>query len=89
MDGAASPSGLNVTAWKRMYTSFKSASADLCDSVASIARRLCSEYVDPSNISSLVAFYKPLTRFVEVKTASPNLYKPPTRFVEIKTASLK
>ena len=49
MDGAASPSGLNVTAWKRMYTSFKSASADLCDSVASIARRLCSEYVDPSN----------------------------------------
>ena len=55
MDGAAGPSVLDVTAWKRMCTSFKSASADLCDSVASTARRLCSEYVDPSNISSLVA----------------------------------
>ena len=34
MDGAAGPSGLDTAAWKRMYTSFKEASADLCKSIA-------------------------------------------------------
>ena len=55
MDGAAGPSGLDATAWKRMCTSFKTASADLCELLANTARRLCSEYVDPSGISALVA----------------------------------
>lgn len=32
VDGAAGPSGLDATAWKRMCISFKTASADLCDS---------------------------------------------------------
>ena len=48
MDGAAGSSGLDATAWKRICTSFKAASADLCESLANTARRLCSEYVDPS-----------------------------------------
>ena len=55
MDGAAGPSGLDAAAWKRMCASFKTASADLCESLASTARRLCSECVDPSGISALVA----------------------------------
>ena len=55
MDGAAGPSGLDATAWKRMCTSFKTSSADLCESLASTARRLCSEYVDLTGISALVA----------------------------------
>ena len=55
MDGAAGPSGLDTAAWKRMCTSFKNASDDLCESLASVSRRLCSEYVDPSGISPLVA----------------------------------
>ena len=55
MDGAAGPSGLDAAAWKHMCTSFKTASADLCESLANTARRLCSEYADPSAISALVA----------------------------------
>ena len=55
MDGAAGPSGLDAAAWKRMCTSFKTVSVDLCESLASTARRLCSEYVDPNGISALVA----------------------------------
>ena len=55
MDGAAGPSGLDAAAWKRLCTSFKKASSDLCDSLASIARRICSGYVDPSGLSVFVA----------------------------------
>ncbi len=50
MDGAAGPSGLDTAAWKRMCTSFKS--TDLCDALASIARRICSCIVDPSHLPS-------------------------------------
>lgn len=46
MDGAAGPSGLDAAAWKCMCCFFKTTSAGLCESIASTARRLCSEYVD-------------------------------------------
>ena len=55
VDGAAGPSGLDAAAWKRLCTSFKSASVNLCDGVACTARRLCSCYVDPSGLSAFVA----------------------------------
>lgn len=55
MDAAAGPSGLDAATWKRMCTSFKSASADLCDALASTARRICSCYVDPKGFSAFVA----------------------------------
>ena len=55
MDGAAGPSGLDSAAWKRMCTSFKSTSADLCEALASIARRICSSFVDPKGLSAFVA----------------------------------
>ena len=57
MDGAAGPSGLDATSWKRLCTSFKGTSADLCDSLAatSTARRICTRYVDPSGPTAFVA----------------------------------
>ena len=55
MDGAAGPSGLDVASWKRLCTFFKSASTDLCESLAATARRICTCYVDPSGLSAFVA----------------------------------
>ena len=54
-DGAAGPSGLDASAWKRMCTSFKSASMELCDALASTAKWICTSYVDPSGLSAFVA----------------------------------
>ena len=51
-DGAAGPSGLDAAAWKRMSTSFKSTSVDLCDAVATIGRWICSSFVDPKGLSA-------------------------------------
>ena len=55
MDGAAGPSGLDTAIWKRLCTSFKRFSADLCDVLASLARKLCTEYLDPEGLAPLVA----------------------------------
>ena len=53
--GSAGPSGIDAAGWKRLLSSFKSHSADLCDAIASLARRLCTSYVDPAGLSSFVA----------------------------------
>ena len=53
--GTAGPSGLDASAWKRMCTSFRSASSDLCDALASTGRRICCSFVDPKSITALVA----------------------------------
>ena len=53
--GAAGPSGLDAYAWRRLCTSFKTASHSLCESLALSARRLCSDYVDPSCVYPLLA----------------------------------
>jgi len=55
MRGAAGPSGLDAYAWRRLCTSFKSASHNLCHSLALTAKRLCTVLVDPGSISSLLA----------------------------------
>ena len=55
VNGAAGPSGLDAHAWRRLCTSFKGASSDLCASLASVARRICSSYVNPSIIAPLLA----------------------------------
>ena len=55
MDGAAGPSGLDAASWKRLCTSFKGASTDLCESLAATAKRICTCYVDPSGLSAFVA----------------------------------
>ena len=54
-EGAAGPSGIDARGWKRMCTSFKSVLVNLCNSLALVAKRLCSEYVDPQGITALLA----------------------------------
>ena len=46
--GAAGPSGVDAFAWKRMCTSFGSASNNLCHALASVAKRLCTTQVAPT-----------------------------------------
>ena len=55
--GAAGPSVLNAHCWRRLCTtSFKSASHDLCHSLALLARRLCTTFVyHPKGLSALTA----------------------------------
>ena len=42
--GAAGPSGLDALGWRRLCTSFKSASLELCQSLALVAQRLCTKF---------------------------------------------
>ena len=53
--GAAGPSRLDAHAWRRLCTCFKGASRDLCASLASVARRIYSSYVNPTLIAPLLA----------------------------------
>ena len=53
--GSAGPSGLDAHDWRRLCTSFKGASTNLCNSLASTARRICTTLVDPKSISPLLA----------------------------------
>ena len=53
--GAAGPSGLDAYAWRRLSTSFKGASSDLCDSLAAVTRRICSTNVNPEGLSAFTA----------------------------------
>ena len=53
--GAAGPSGLDARAWCRLCTAFQKSSDNLCNAVVSVARRLCTSYVDPSDLSAYTA----------------------------------
>ena len=53
--GAAGPLGLDAKHWKRMCTSFKSASDDLCHALSEVAKRLCTVYVDPTDLAPLIS----------------------------------
>ncbi len=53
--GAACPSGIDGAGWRRLCSSFKGALSNLCHSLALVARRLCSSYVDPNGLSAFVA----------------------------------
>ena len=52
--GAAGPSGLDAYEWRRLCTSFKHASHDLCHALGLPARRIASFYVDPASIHPLL-----------------------------------
>ena len=53
--GAAGPSGLDSCAWRRMCTAFKKTSDQLCNAIASVAKRICTSYVDPNDIDAYTA----------------------------------
>ena len=55
MDGAACPSRLNTASWRRLCTSFKSYSSDLCNVVASLCHKICTQYRDPHGLAPLIA----------------------------------
>ena len=53
--GAAGPSGLDAHAWRRICSSFKSASNNLCTALASVGGRIATTYVNPDGLSAFVA----------------------------------
>ena len=53
--GGAGPSGLDASNWSRMCTMFHGHSKKLCIAIAGMARRLCTDYVDPELIQPLIA----------------------------------
>ena len=53
--GSAGPSGIDAAEWRRLCSCFKRSSDELCSALAAVARRLCSEYVDPAGLSTFVA----------------------------------
>ena len=53
--GAAGPSGIDAHGWRRICTSFKSASDDICHSLAPLTRKICTTFVDPEGLSPLLA----------------------------------
>lgn len=55
ISGAAGPSGLDAHAWRRLSTAFKSASSSLCQSLADVAKCLCSVFVDPQLLTPFLA----------------------------------
>ena len=52
---AAGPSGIDAYGWRRLCTSFRYASHDLCNTLAAIARQLYTTFVDPEGTSPLLA----------------------------------
>jgi len=55
MDGAAGPSGLDVTSWKKLCTCFKNAYNTLCDALSAVARRLATTFIDPTCLDTFTA----------------------------------
>ena len=47
VNGAAGPSNIDAHSWCHICTSYHGASADICNALASLARHLCTEFVDP------------------------------------------
>ena len=53
--GSAGPSGMDAKGWRRICTSFKGASDDLCHALALMGRRLATSYVDPVGLAPFLA----------------------------------
>ena len=53
ISGSFGPSGLDGSAWKRLCTSYHH-STDLCSALASLSRRICTEYVDPDGLQPIL-----------------------------------
>ena len=55
--GSGSPSGIDLNGFRKMLASksFKKSSASLCDAIAMLAKRLCTELLDPATIEPILA----------------------------------
>ena len=45
--GAAGPSGLDATSWRRVCTAFGQRSNDLCAAIAAVGQRISTTFIDP------------------------------------------
>ena len=55
MDGAVGPSNLDAHDWRHICTTYHKASDDICNALASLARHLCTNYVDPAGLTAFTA----------------------------------
>ena len=46
---------MDVAGWKHLCTLFRMHSADLCDALASLAKGICTPYMDPKVFEAFVA----------------------------------
>ena len=55
--GSGGPSGVDANGFRRLLAckSFKKSGTDLCNAVAVMARKLCTEYVDPTSIEAVLS----------------------------------
>lgn len=55
--GARGPSGVDANGFRRIFASksFKQSSTRLCEAIAIMTRTLCTQYIDPMTIDTLVA----------------------------------
>ena len=51
------PSGVDANSFRRILTckSFKRSGTELCEAIASMTKRLCTEYVDPRGLEAILA----------------------------------
>jgi hypothetical protein len=53
--GAAGPSGGDADQWRHMCCSFQASSNNLCDALASVAKRLATEMINPSYLEAFLS----------------------------------
>ena len=55
--GSGGPSGVDSNGFRRMMAckSFRKSSTNLCSAIATMTRKLCTEYVDPHSIEAILA----------------------------------
>ena len=54
IQGFARPSGVDALGWRHLCTSFRTASLDLCHSLALVAKRISTSFTDPNALQSLL-----------------------------------
>ena len=56
-NGSGGPSGIDANGFRRILTckSFKRSGTELCGAIASMTKRLCTEYVDPRGLETILA----------------------------------
>ena len=55
LHGGAGPSGADANFWRRICTSVQQVSDDLCTSLALVAKKIATTYVDPKGLSGYLA----------------------------------
>ena len=55
--GSVGPSGVDANGFRRILASksFKKSGTDLCAAIATMTRRLCTEFIDPLGIEAILA----------------------------------